>query len=404
MDITQAKQHFLKVSDITVPDRLFQSLKTDSPELDNVLSEIGGLIPSQVILVTGNPGSGKTTLCAVIGSRVAERDNRPVVFLSYEMSDFQLKLQAKKIPGFDSLLVSTHEFHKDENGLDLLFAALESINPSMVIVDSLQKMASKMKHGPTRGQIVLVERFTKWAKKTFTPILLIGHNDKGGNYSGPSFLKHEVDSHLTVWYDREIHERLFSMSKNRFGGNMESYSFRITPEGVFIGSEWWNLMQGQTEDEVCEMIADYKESGTETSHSWDKFKDAATALIMHLNKKHAERFPTATFVGSTENVTLTWEGKRACCYVKEGRINLGRKFFDKVMTDTDWKRIGYRSEKPFMQKFASTKEEAAMWVVIHEWVHLFKGYQHHTKKMWREISRIAAQESWLWSSINTQTA
>lgn len=397
MELTTAKQTFKKVSDIEVPEKLFQTIKTDSPELDSVLSEIGGLVPSQVVLVTGNPGSGKTTLCAVVGSRVADRDKRPVVFLSYEMSDFQLKLQAKKIPGFDSLLVSTHEFHAQPGGIDMLFEALESLNPSMVIVDSLQKMASKMSDGPTRGQIVLVERFTKWAKKTFTPIMLIGHNDKGGNYSGPSFLKHEVDSHMTVWFDQEIRERLFSMSKNRFGGNMESYSFRITADGVFIGSEWWNLIDSQTPDEVRDMVMEYKGSSSGENLNWEKFKDTAETLISYLNRKHAEKFPTHTFIGSVDKVKLTWEGKRACCYFKTGQINFGKKFFDKV-TDKSWEWVGYRSERPFIHTHVKNKEEAALWVILHEWVHLFKGYQHHTKKMWKEISRIAVEESWLWST------
>jgi SpoVK/Ycf46/Vps4 family AAA+-type ATPase len=397
MELTTAKQTFKKVSDIEVPEKLFQTIKTDSPELDSVLSEIGGLVPSQVVLVTGNPGSGKTTLCAVVGSRVAERDKRPVVFLSYEMSDFQLKLQAKKIPGFDSLLVSTHEFHAQPGGIDMLFEALESLNPSMVIVDSLQKMASKMSDGPTRGQIVLVERFTKWAKKTFTPIMLIGHNDKGGNYSGPSFLKHEVDSHMTVWFDQEIRERLFSMSKNRFGGNMESYSFRITADGVFIGSEWWNLVDSQTPDEVRDMVMEYKGSSSGENLNWEKFKDTAETLISYLNRKHAEKFPTHTFIGSVDKVKLTWEGKRACCYFKTGQINFGKKFFDRV-TDKSWEWVGYRSERPFIHTHVKNKEEAALWVILHEWVHLFKGYQHHTKKMWKEISRIAVEESWLWST------
>ena len=187
---TKVPNYFRKISDIVVPDNMFNAIKTDNPEMDSVLSELGGLIPSQVIMITGNPGSGKTTLSAVIGSRVVKTvPDRPVVFLSYEMSDFQLKLQAQKIPGFSDLLISTHEFHKDAAGLDDLMKALDSINPSMVIVDSLQKMASKMPQGPTRGQIVVVEKFTKWAKKSFTPVLLIGHNDKGGNYAGPSFLK-----------------------------------------------------------------------------------------------------------------------------------------------------------------------------------------------------------------------
>jgi hypothetical protein len=390
-------QHFKRIQDIEVPEKLFQTIKTESPELDSVLSEIGGLVPSQVVLVTGNPGSGKTTLCTVVGSRVAERDNRPVVFLSYEMSDFQLKLQARKIPGFESLLVSTHEFHAQPGGINSLFEALDTLNPSMVIVDSLQKMSSKMPDGPTRGQIVLVERFTKWAKTSFTPVMLIGHNDKGGNYSGPSFLKHEVDSHLTVRFDSEIRERLFSMSKNRFGGNMESYSFRITPDGVFIGSEWWNLVDSQTSDEVRDMVMDYKGSSNGSSLNWDKFKDTSESLIRYLNRKYADGFGTKTFVKSPSDVKLKWDGKRACCAFKTGEITLGRKFFDRV-TDESWRRVGYRSEKPFIHAYAKNKEEAALWVVIHEWVHLWKGYQHHTKKMWKEISRIAAAEPWMWSA------
>jgi len=386
---------FKRVSEIVVPDQFFQPLQTGSPELDSTFSELGGLIPSQVTLVTGNPGSGKTTLCAVAGSRLAARTTRPVVFLSYEMSDFQLKSQARKIPGFESLLISTHEFHGEAGGMDRLFQALDSINPCLVIVDSLQKMAAKMAEGPTRGQIVLVERFTKWAKKSFTPVLLIGHNGKGGDYAGPSFLKHEVDSHLTVWFDRETHERLFAMSKNRFGGNMEQYGFRITPEGVFIGSEWWSNNE-YSEEGVADMVLDFKQSSGEKI-SWEKFKDAATSLITHLNKKHADRFGRETFVKRPEDVKLSWDGTRFCCYYKTGQIKLGRKWFDRI-THATYKNLGYRSERPYIQRFVSTPAEALLWAVIHEWVHLFKGYQRHTPVMWREISRIAGQESWIWSA------
>ena len=397
----QIMDKFIRVQDITIPDQFFHPLKTDSPELDATLSELGGFIPSQVILVTGNPGSGKTTLCAVAGSRLVKTTGRPVVFLSYEMSDFQLKTQARKIPGFDQLLISTHEFHIEPEGMATLFRALDSINPALVVIDSLQKMSSKMPHGMNRGQVVLVEEFTKWAKKSFTPVMLIGHNSKGGDYAGPSFLKHEVDSHLCVWYDKETHERMFSMTKNRFGGNMEQYGFRINADGVFVGSEWRSKFETQTTGEVCEMITDYKLAGSETTHNWDKFKDAATALVLHLNRKHADRIRSSSFVGSPDKIQLTWEGKRACCFFKTGQINFGKKFFDRTMTDTVWPIIGYRSEKPYMQTYVSSKEEAAMWVVIHEWVHLFKGYQKHTKRMWREIARIAAEESWIWSNIKT---
>lgn len=392
-------QEFKRISDIVVPDILFNSISTANPELDSVFSELGGLIPSQVTMVTGNPGGGKTTLCAVIGSRVAKTvPAKPAVFLSYEMSDFQLKLQAKKIPGFSDLLISTHEFHAEKDGIDRLLKALDSIDPSMVIVDSLQKMASKMPQGPTRGQIVLVERFTKWAKKSFTPVLLIGHNDKGGNYAGPSFLKHEVDSHLTVWYDKESSERMFSMSKNRFGGNMESYNFRITGDGVYIGSEWWKVVDSRTEDDVKDIVMTFKsKSSSGEKLNWNQFQESATALVNHLKKKYAEDFANNTHIKDPMKLKLTWNGKRAWCAIHKGIINLGKGFFENV-TDGNWQNIGYKSEKSTIAKFVSTKEEAALYAVIHEWVHLFKGYDKHTPKMWKEIARVAENESWLWSN------
>jgi energy-coupling factor transporter ATP-binding protein EcfA2 len=394
-ELTDLKSKFVKVSDITVPEQFFQPVPTGNSELDNVFSELNGLIPSQVILVTGNPGSGKTTLCAVAGSKIAKAHNRPVVFLSYEMSDFQLKSQARKIPGFDSLLISTHEFHAEPEGLPKLFHALKSINPALVIVDSLQKMASKMPQGINTGQIKLVQEFTKYAKETFTPVMLIGHNSKGGNYSGPSFLKHEVDSHLIVWYDRETHERLFSMDKNRFGGNMEQYGLRINAEGVFIGSEWWDKVEDRSPADVMDIVMDFKSAGKGMKYAnWDKFRDAATSVINYLNEKHADRFAKDTFIGNPKKVSLAWSGRRFCCQYATGKITFGRGFFDSL-SESNYKNLGYRSEKPYIQKWVKSKEEACLWAVIHEWVHLFKGYQRHTKAMWVEITRIVNEESWM---------
>lgn len=91
-----SKQFLKRAGDIIVPDKLFHPIRTDNVEIDGAFSELRGIIPSQVVLMTGTPGSGKTTLASVIASRAQRSDGRPAVFLSYEMSDFQLKLQAKK--------------------------------------------------------------------------------------------------------------------------------------------------------------------------------------------------------------------------------------------------------------------------------------------------------------------
>ena len=93
---------------------------------------------------------------------------------------------------------------------------------------------------------------------------------------------------------------------------------------------------------------------------------------------------------------MTWEGKRFYCQYNTGKINLGIDFFKRVDSN-NYVNIGYGSERPFIKKYASTPEQALLWAVIHEWVHLFKGYQRHTPAMWKQITKIANEEKWIWA-------
>jgi hypothetical protein len=394
-----SNQYLKRAGDIVVPEKLFSPIMTGNSEIDSAFSELRGVIPSQVVLMTGTPGSGKTTLASVIGSRAMSNNKRPAVFLSYEMSDFQLKLQAKKIPGFDNLLLCTEEFHtRGKEGLAELRELLMETDASVIIVDSLQKMAAKMRI--SNAQEELVTFFTKLAKDTFIPVILIGHCGKDGSYAGPSFLKHEVDSHLEVYIDKESRERFFRFSKNRFGGTADPYVFRITSDGVFVGNEWWSrpaLADDLDGSHLISEIRNFKEAGKSTAKlPWDQFRNVAELIINDLKRTDAERIVTDSAVGSPEKISLTWEGSRACCYIAQGRINLGRKFFEGFSQKAHLS-LGYKSEKPTLQKYAKTREEAALWAILHEWVHLFKGYDKHTNKMWVEIEKYAKRYEYFWS-------
>jgi hypothetical protein len=390
---------FKRVDDIQIPEILFHPTKTDTPELDNCFSEMGGVVPSCVTMVTGTPGAGKTTLMAVMGSRLISP--RPVVFLSYEMSDFQLKLQAKKIPGFAKMLLVTEPFHKDLEKFEGFLEMLKELNPSMVIVDSLQKMAGVMSGSFDKAQIYLAEKFTKFAKDTYIPVQLIGHVNKDGSYKGPTTILHEVDAHLHVSFDKEIGERIFKMGKNRFGGITDPYVFRINNTGVFIGQEWWDLTSANSEDALAAAKASVMEFRGISSKSetvpFKSYQETVKQVMNYLTLKYAEDLKT-NGVAKTPEVKLSFKGTGAWCKASTAQINFGDKFFARIGSNTNWKRMGYKKEKSFIQRYCQNKEDAAIWVLLHEFAHLFKGMQHHKISFFKFIEKFAVAEPWLFAT------
>lgn len=393
---------FKRVDDIQIPEILFHPTKTDTPELDNCFSEMGGVVPSCVTMVTGTPGAGKTTLMAVMGSRLVS--SRPVVFLSYEMSDFQLKMQARKIPGFNKMLLVTETFHKETEKFEGFLEMLKELNPSMVIVDSLQKMAGVMPGSFDKAQIYLAEKFTKFAKETYIPVQLIGHVNKDGSYKGPTTILHEVDAHLHVSFDKEMGERIFKMGKNRFGGITDPYIFRINNSGVYIGQEWWDLNSGNNEDALAAAKASMMEfrgiSSASESIPTKAYQEMSKNVMNYLTLKYAEDLKSQG-VAKRPDVKLSFKGTGAWCKASVAHINLGDKFFAKNGNNQNWKKIGYKKEKPFIQKYCKNKEDIALYVLFHEFAHLFQGMQHHRLSFFKFVERFVIAEKEL---FNTTTA
>lgn len=390
---------FKRVNDIEIPEILFHTIQTDTPELDSCYSEMGGVVPSCVTMVTGTPGAGKTTLMSVMGSRL--KSERPVVFLSYEMSDFQLKLQARKIPGFDKMLLVTEPFHKDLEKFEGFLEMLKELNPAMVIADSLQKMAGVMPGSFDKAQIFLAEKFTKFAKETYIPVQLIGHVNKDGTYKGPTTILHEVDAHLHVSFDKELGERIFKMGKNRFGGITDPYIFRINNNGVFIGQEWWDLTSANSEDALAAAKASVMEFRGISSKSeaipFKSYQDMSKQIMSYLSLKYAEELKT-NGVAKTPEIKLSFKGTGAWCKAASAHINFGDKFFAKNGNNSTWKRIGYKREKAYMQRHCNNKEDAAIWILMHEFSHLFQGMQHHKLSFFRFIEKFVVADKWMFST------
>ena len=203
--------------------------QTGFGEFDRVIG--GGLVPGQVVLVAGEPGVGKSTLLLAVAHHVAEGGSKPtVLYVSGEESVEQIGVRARRI-GADSdrLLLA------DENDLATLLGHIEEHDPGLVVVDSVQTIASGDIDGRAGGvsQVVEVTQvLSRVAKSRRMPLLLVGQSTKQDSVAGPRALEHLVDTVLTFDGDRNSMLRLLRATKNRYGPADEIVCFEQADDGL----------------------------------------------------------------------------------------------------------------------------------------------------------------------------
>ena len=200
--------------------------KTGMGELDRVLG--GGLVASSVVLLSGEPGIGKSTLLLQICSELGRE--RRVLYVSGEESKGQLKMRADRlgITG-DSIYLLT------ETDLDAAISECERVKPDVLIIDSVQTMSSaRFMSAP--GSITQVREsamtFINYAKTNGTAVFLVGHVNKEGGISGPKILEHMVDAVLCFEGERTNSYRIIRAIKNRFGSTNEIGVFEMGDSGL----------------------------------------------------------------------------------------------------------------------------------------------------------------------------
>ena len=196
-----------------------------SEELNRVLG--GGLVRGSIVLIGGEPGIGKSTL--VLQNLLAMRKRR-ILYVSGEESATQLKLRADRIGrGSDSLFIVA------ETSLENIFEAIESVDPEIVVVDSIQTIATDELES-SAGSVGQVKEcaaaLLRYAKDSGVPVLLIGHINKEGTLAGPKVLEHIVDAVLQFEGDRQYMFRLLRAIKNRFGSTNELGIYEMRQQGL----------------------------------------------------------------------------------------------------------------------------------------------------------------------------
>lgn len=194
-------------------------------ELNRVLG--GGIVPGSLVLIGGEPGIGKSTLMLQVGMRLKKLK---VLYISGEESEQQIRMRADRIKdASDTFFVLT------ETNTRNVFHAIDSVDPDVVIIDSIQTLYSNQLDSVS-GSVGQVRQcageLMKFAKETETPVFLIGHITKDGLLAGPKVLEHMVDTVLQFEGDRHLAYRLLRTTKNRFGSTSEIGIYEMLNSGL----------------------------------------------------------------------------------------------------------------------------------------------------------------------------
>lgn len=203
-----------------------QRYQTGLSELDRVLG--GGIVRGSLILISGDPGIGKSTIllqvCEYLGRQLR------ILYVSGEESSRQIKLRASRL-GVTSgnLLILT------ETDIQLVAEQIQELRPDLVMIDSIQTMnLTELSSSP--GSVTQVRECTNFvmrtAKSLDIPIIIVGHVNKDGAVAGPKVLEHIVDAVLYFEGDRQMSYRILRAVKNRYGSTNEIGVFDMGEHGL----------------------------------------------------------------------------------------------------------------------------------------------------------------------------
>lgn len=218
-------------------------IDTTSSEFNKILG--GGLVLGSLVLIGGEPGIGKSTLVLQIALTIKDRR---ILYVSGEESVNQLKIRAERIgsPQSNCYILS-------ENSLEKIFTQIKNIEPELVIIDSIQTIATETADS-SPGSITQVREcasaLLKFAKQTNIPVIIIGHITKDGTIAGPKLLEHIVDTVLQFEGDRHYIYRILRTNKNRFGSTDELAIFEMQQNGLREVSNPSELLLSQTNSDL----------------------------------------------------------------------------------------------------------------------------------------------------------
>jgi len=241
---TSNKQQEINISEklvklSSVKSQNVNRIGTGFGEFDRVLG--GGIVKGSIVLISGDPGIGKSTLLLQVAINLARGSvgshstratplNPTILYVTGEESAQQIKIRADRIGK-----VSDSLYILPETDVESVIAAARKLSPSLMIVDSIQTVTTEKLTG-TAGSIGQLRECSqilqRYAKKSGVAVFIVGHVTKEGSLAGPKTLEHLVDAVLSLEGDDMHAFRLLRTNKNRFGSTFEVGVFEMQDKGM----------------------------------------------------------------------------------------------------------------------------------------------------------------------------
>lgn len=204
-------------------------LSTGFEEFDRVLG--GGIVPGEVILLSGDPGIGKSTILLQTVVNIAIKGKK-ILYASGEESESQVAMRANRLTHSKAI---ENAYIVSANDIDAILDLADKIKPDLLVVDSIQTVESTNISGVSGGVAQVKECATavaRFAKSNGIPVVIVGHVNKEGSIAGPKVLEHLVDAVIYLEGDNYREFRILRSVKNRYGAQGEIGVFEMKDKGL----------------------------------------------------------------------------------------------------------------------------------------------------------------------------